>query len=86
MRLLVTSGLPFATGLPGVSAEIEWPRPTRPGDTLRAVSEILEITPSRSKPNQAIVKVRTVTINQHNEAVQIMTTKVLVFKRGSTLA
>jgi acyl dehydratase/ribonuclease HI len=81
MRLLVTGGLPFADGLPGLGGEIEWPGPTRPGDTLRAESEILEITPSRSKPNQAIVKVRVVTINQHNEAVQIMTTKILVFKR-----
>jgi acyl dehydratase/ribonuclease HI len=86
MRLLFTSGMPFADGLPGLGAEIEWPGPTRPGDTLRAESEILEITPSRSKPNQAIVKVRVVTINQHNEAVQIMTTKVLVFKRSSALA
>ncbi|HEX3376663.1 MAG TPA: reverse transcriptase-like protein [Candidatus Acidoferrales bacterium] len=86
MRLLVTSGLPLADGLPGLGGEIVWPGPTRPGDTLRAESEILEITPSRSKPNQAIVKVRVVTINQHNEAVQIMTTKILVFKRGSVLA
>jgi acyl dehydratase/ribonuclease HI len=81
MRLLATSGLPFADGLVGLGGEIEWPGPTRPGDTLRADSEILEIIPSRSKPNQAIVKVRVVTINQQNEAVQIMTTKILVFKR-----
>jgi acyl dehydratase/ribonuclease HI len=86
MRLLVTSGLQLTDGLPGLGGEIEWPGPTRPGDTLRAESEILEITPSRSKPNQAIVKVRVVTINQHNEAVQIMTTKILVFKRGTALA
>jgi acyl dehydratase/ribonuclease HI len=86
MRLLVTSGLPFADGLPGLGGEIEWPGPTRPGDTLHVDCEILEITPSRSKPNQAIVKVRVVTINQHSEAVQIMTTKILVFKRTNTLA
>ena len=53
MRLLVTSGLPFAGGLVGLGGEIAWARPTRPGDTLRVESEILEIVPSRSKPNQA---------------------------------
>src|SRR5580700_10736324 len=55
MRLLVTGGLPFATGLIGLGGEISWPRPTRPGDTLRVECEILDILPSRSKPNQAIV-------------------------------
>jgi acyl dehydratase len=44
-------------------------------------SEILEIVPSRSKPNQAIVKVRSTTLNQHGEAVHSFTSKCLVFKR-----
>jgi acyl dehydratase len=86
MRLMVTGGLPFATGLIGLGAETEWPRPTRPGDTLRVDTEILQITPSRSKPNQGVVKVRAVTLNQNNEPVQVLTTKILVFKRASTSA
>src|SRR5580658_7920654 len=53
MRLMVTSGPPFAAGIIGVGGEILWPRPTRAGDTLRVESEVVEITPSRSKPNQA---------------------------------
>ena len=53
----------------------------RPGDTLRVESEILEILPSRSKPNQAIVKVRSTTLNQHGEPVHSFTSKCLVFKR-----
>ncbi len=81
MRLIVTSGLPFAAGTIGFGAEVEWPRPTRPGDTLHVESEIIEIVPSRSKPNQALVKVRNQTINQRGEPVQIMTAKLLVFKR-----
>lgn len=81
MRLLTTGGLPFATGLVGVGAEISWPRPTRPGDTLRVESEIVEILPSRSKPNQGIATVRNLTFNQNGETVQILTTKILVFKR-----
>ena len=81
MRLLVTGGLPFATGLIGLGAEVGWPRPTRPGDTLRVESEVLEISPSRSKPNQGIVRVRSTTFNQSGEQVQVITAKLLVFKR-----
>jgi acyl dehydratase len=83
MRLLVTGGLPLGNGIIGLGGELAWPRPTRPGDTLRVESEILEIVPSRSKPNQGIVKVRSTTLNQEGEAVHVFTSKVLVFKRVS---
>ncbi len=56
MRLLVTGGLPFANGIVGFGGQLSWPRPTRPGDILRVESEIVEITPSRSKPHQAGAK------------------------------
>ncbi len=52
-----------------------------PGDTLHVESEVLEITPSNSKPNQAVVRVRSTTLNQNGEAVHEFTSKVLVFKR-----
>jgi acyl dehydratase/ribonuclease HI len=81
MRLMVTGGLPFASGLIGLNAEVEWPRPTRPGDTLRVDSEILKIVHSRSKPNQGVVTVRCVTVNQDGDPLQILTTTILVFKR-----
>ena len=82
MRLLVTSGLPFAGGLVGLGGEISWARPTRPGDTLRVESEILEIRESRSKPNQGVVTVRSTTLNQNGEQVQVLTSKILAFKRA----
>ncbi|HUA83135.1 MAG TPA: MaoC family dehydratase [Bryobacteraceae bacterium] len=81
MRLIVTGGVPFATGTVGLGGEIEWPRPTRPGDVLHVESEIVEIIPSRSKPNQGVVRVRNTTLNQNGEAVQIFTAKVLLFRR-----
>jgi len=81
MRLLVTGGLPFANGLLGVGGEIAWPRPTRPGDILHVESEIVEITPSRSKPNQGIVTVRGTALNQKGESVYVLTAKLLVSKR-----
>src|SRR6202163_1414612 len=83
MRLLVTSGLPFAGGLVGLGGEISWARPTRPGDTLRGDRELLAIVPSRSKPNRAVVTVRSITVNQDGDQVQVLTTKILAFKRSN---
>src|SRR6201995_3676552 len=83
MRLLVDGGLPFGNGIIGLGGDLAWPKPTRPGDTLHVESEILEIVPSRSKPNQAMVKVKSVTLNQNGEAVHMFTSKVVVFKRPS---
>ena len=81
MRLLVDGGLPLGNGIIGFGGDLAWPKPTRAGDTLHVESEILEIVPSRSKPNQAIVKVKSTTLNQHGEAVHSFTSKCLVFKR-----
>jgi acyl dehydratase len=81
MRLLVTGGLPFASGIVGLGGEIAWPKPTRPGDTLHVESEIVEITPSRSKPHQGIVTVRGTMFNQNEEAVYVLTAKLLVPRR-----
>ena len=81
MRLLVTGGLPLADGLIGLGGEIAWPRPTRPGDILRVESEIVGITPSRSKPDQGIVTVRSTTVNQNGEVVYTLTAKLLVASR-----
>jgi acyl dehydratase len=81
MQLLVTGGLPFANGMVGLGGEIAWPRPTRPGDILHVDSEIIEITPSRSKPNQAVVTVRSTMFNQNREPVYVLTAKLVVSKR-----
>ena len=83
MRLLVTGGLPLAGGVVGLGGEIAWPKPTRPGDSLHVESEIVEITPSRSKPDQGIVTVRGTMFNQDHEAVYVLTAKLLVPKRAS---
>jgi len=81
MHLLVTGGLPLGNGIIGLGGELAWPNPTRPGDTLHVESEIVEITPSRSKPHQAVVKAKSTTLNQRGEPVYVFTGKVLVFKR-----
>ena len=80
MRLLVDRGIP-AGGLIGAGAEIAWPRPTRPGDTLQVHSEIVEVSPSRSRPDRGLVVVRNETRNQHGDVVQAFTGKLIVFRR-----
>lgn len=80
MRLLV-DGLPFAGGLIGVGGETTWPRPTRPGDTLTVHVEILEITPSKSRPDRGMVRTRNETRNQHGDPVQISTLGIVAWRR-----
>jgi acyl dehydratase len=81
MRLNVESGLPIAGGIIGAGGEIHWPRPTRPGDILRVESEVLEITPSRSKPDRGIVTVLSTTLNQRGEIVQTFKARLVMFRR-----
>ena len=81
MRLQVDSGLPIAGGIVGIGGEMSWPRPTLPGDVLRVVSEVEEVTPSRSRPDRGVVRVRSETRNQRDEVVQILTAKLFVPRR-----
>jgi len=81
MRLMVDSGLPLAGGILGAGGEINWPKPTRPGDTLYVVSTVEEVTPSRSRPERGMVRVRSETRNQHDEVVQVLIAKLVVPRR-----
>ena len=84
MSLLVNGGLPLAGGIIGAGAdELRWPRPVRPGDRLRVESEILEVRPSSSRPTQGIAKVRTTTLNQNDEPVQVMVVNLVVARRST---
>jgi len=78
MRLLVDGGAPLAGGIVGAGGEINWPKPTRPGDVLRVESEVIEVTPSRSRPDRGMVTVRSETLNQRGETVQVLTAKLVV--------
>jgi acyl dehydratase len=82
MRLLVEQGLPLAGGIVGAGAEVAWPQPTRPGDVLRVESEVLEVTPSRSRPDRGMALVRSLTLNQRDEVVQNLTAKLIVPRRS----
>jgi acyl dehydratase len=81
MRLLVESDLKLAGGLIGAGGELTWPQPTRPGDILTVFSEVLAVTPSKSKPDRGYVTVKSETKNQKGEVVQAMTTRMLVWRK-----
>lgn len=81
MRLNVESGLPLANGIIGAGGEINWPNPTRPGDILHVESEVMDIAPSRSRPERGIVTIVSKTLNQRGDVLQILTAKLVVFRR-----
>ena len=78
MRLQVTSGLPIAGGIIGAGGELTWPRPTRATDVLHVVSEVVQIQPSKSKPDRGMVTVRSETRNQHGDVLQLTTVRIVV--------
>jgi len=82
MRLLVDSELTPAGGIIGAGLdEFRWPRPVRPGDSLRVESEVLELRPSKSRPQQGLVKLRVTTLNQNGEPVLVMVPNLVVPRR-----
>ncbi|MBV8605302.1 MAG: MaoC family dehydratase [Pelomonas sp.] len=83
MRLLVTSGPRLANGIIGAGGEVEWKMPTRPGDELHVDCEVIELTPSRSKPDRGLVVLRSNTVNQRSEVVQTLTAKLMVSRRAA---
>ncbi len=83
VRMLVESGAPLAGGIIGGGGEIAWPKPTRPGDVLHVESEVVEILPSKSKPDRGMALLRSETINQNGDTVQVMTMKLVVPRRPS---
>lgn len=83
MRLLVESDLKPAGGIVGAGFdEFRWPLPVRPGDELRVESEILEVRPLKSRADRGVVKVKTTTLNQRGEAVQVSIGNLFVPRRS----
>ncbi|OLU17539.1 dehydratase [Pseudomonas sp. PA1(2017)] len=83
MRLLVDCEPKLAGGIIGAGFdELRWPLPVRPGDELRVELEVLEVRPSRSKPTQGLVKLRTTTLNQHDQVVQVSVGNLVVQRRS----
>ena len=84
MRLLVESDLRPAGGIIGARGEeLTWLRAVRPDDELEVEAEVLEVRPSGSRPRHGFLKVRTTTLNQRQEPVQVLVMNLLVERRGA---
>jgi len=82
MRLFVDSDITPAGGSIGAGgSDLTWPRPVRPGDVLCIESEVIELRPSKSRPDIGVMKVKLTTYNQANEPVQIATPHMIVPRR-----
>lgn len=84
MMSLVTQALRgLAWGVVGGGGELQWTRPVRPGDRLRLEVEVLEVTPSRSRPDRGTALMRNRLINQAGEVVTEFTPRIIVPTRAA---
>jgi acyl dehydratase len=67
-------------GSPGVD-ELRWLKPVFPGDTLHVSSRIVEVRPSRSKPEIGSFRSETIVTNQDEVPVLTFTSIVLMRRR-----
>ena len=82
MSLVARSEYRSAGGTVGLGFEgMRWPIPVFPGDELRIETEVLEVRPSKSRPDRGLMKVRTRTLNQNGEAVQELIANAMVPRR-----
>jgi acyl dehydratase len=69
-------------GAPGVD-ELRWTAPVRPGDTLHTEAEVIELTPSKSKSDRGVVRLRYTARNQRGEMVMTLIVPQIVARRPS---
>ena len=81
MRLIVETGIPVAGGVIGAGGTINWPKALRPGETIRLESEILEVRPSKSRPDRGMVKVRFTTFDSTGDVVQVLVADLVAPRR-----
>jgi acyl dehydratase len=81
MRLLVES-LPVAGGVVGAGVEgLEWNAPVRPGDRLKLRCQVVEVIPSRSRPDRGIVRFLHEVLNQDGVVVMTQRPKLVAPRR-----
>jgi acyl dehydratase len=83
MRLMLDTGVLATDGrmLGAGIEEISWPTPVRPGDALRAQCEVLALRPLRSRPELGLLTLRTTALNERDEPVLVMTSRIMLRRR-----
>jgi itaconyl-CoA hydratase len=88
LTLAIVTGLSVGDVSQNSVANLGWdkvrlPNPVFAGDTIYAESEVLEARPSKSRPTNGVVRVRTRGFNQRGETVIEYERTVLVYRRGT---
>lgn len=80
--LFARTGVLLACGMgsPGVD-QLRWHRPVRPGDVLRMVAEIVEVSPAKEAGGRDAIRIRYDTFNQDDELVMTLTSLHFVKRR-----
>ena len=87
MRLLVGTEFKPAGGIIGAGFdECRWTRPVRPGDELRIECEVIEVRPSRSRPQQGMIKLRITTMNQNDDPVLVQVANLVVPRQATIVS
>jgi acyl dehydratase len=82
MRALVRARIFGDTEILGLGVDqIQWPASVHHGDVMHVDVEVVGNTPSKSKPDFGVVKIRTIAQNQRDEVVLVMTSNCWVPKR-----
>ncbi len=84
--LVLGMSVPDVSGAAIANLEIETlkhAKPTFHGDTIYAETRVLDVRPSKSKPDRGIVAVETKGINQRGEEVCYFKRKVLVWAKDA---
>ncbi len=83
LRLFVEAGGYGDTPVLGLGCdELRWKEVVRPGDTLRARREIIELRRSASRPDRGLIRTRIELINQDGRTVMSMISTGMVPTRG----
>ncbi len=83
-RILYDSHFITSANLGGVGIdELRWVKPVRAGDTLHSTAEIVELSPSKSKPDRGTVRYAFTVLNQQNEKVLTGIFVIVVKRRPS---
>ncbi|ANK82921.1 MAG: hypothetical protein TEF_20525 [Rhizobiales bacterium NRL2] len=73
---------PVALGGAGIDG-LRWLKPLKPGDTIRVACEVIELIPSRSRPDRGTVRMRHDTLNQADETIMTLECLHILKTRGA---
>ncbi len=89
MRMIVEHAIgtePSATlASPGFD-DLRWLIPVRPGDVLSVRSEVVEVTPSRSRPDRGSVRIRNEILRQDGTVVADLVSRAIILRRPENSA